>query len=265
MIKPYFRIATLASGSSGNSVYADNPDGALLVDAGRSKKAVEEGMRAVGADIDAVKEIIITHDHTDHSQGAGALARKYGVELIMTEGTLNGCRHRLGKIGAHRTFCPGGTFSAGGFQVRAVATPHDGLDPAVMVLEYGGMQCGVFTDLGCVTDAVRKKLSELDGVILESNYDPDMLENGPYDEYLKERIRSHHGHISNGEAAELVRDCASERLQFVVLAHLSDNNNTPKLAEETFRKIAGKRMKELGAEVVVAPRYEPSSMMELRL
>ncbi len=261
--KSYFRIATLISGSSGNSVYAENPEGALLIDAGRSKRAIEEGIAALGGDIDVVREIVITHDHTDHSGAAGPLARKYGMQLVMTEGTFEGCGHRLGKIGARRTFAPGGTFPAGGFQVHAVATPHDGEDPAVIMLEHGGLRCGVFTDLGCVTDAIRRAVAKLDGVILESNHDPDMLKNGSYPEDLKERIRSCHGHISNIEAAELVRDHAGPNLRFVVLAHLSEENNTPKIAEETMRDVAGERLEEIGAEVYVAPRFGPSPVMSV--
>lgn len=261
--KSYFRIATLISGSSGNSVYAENPEGTLLIDAGGSKRAVEEGIEALGGDIDAVRELVISHDHTDHSGAAGPLSRKYGMKLVMTEGTFERCEHRLGKIGTRRTFVPGVAFPAGGFQVHTIATPHDGEEPAVIVLEHGGLRCGVFTDLGCVTDAIRRTVAKLDGLILESNYDPDMLKNGSYPEDLKERIRSSHGHISNIEAAELVRNHAGANLRFVVLAHLSEENNTPEIAEKTMWDVAGERLEEIGAEVCVAPRFGPSPVMSV--
>lgn len=261
---PEFRICTIASGSSGNALYAECEDGAVLIDAGVSGKRIAEGIRAAGGNIDRVDSIIVSHDHNDHSKGAGVLARRHGMPLMMTEGTYGAIRQSLYKTLAPRVFRPGSVLSAGGFHIHTIATPHDGRDPVCVVLERHGLRCGVLTDLGHPFEELRALMASLDVVFLESNYDPHMLEHGPYHLALKRRIRSAHGHISNEEAAELVQQHAGDRLQAVVLSHLSEKNNTPDLAAQCMRDQARDRLAAQNVLLEVAPRHTPGPMLVVR-
>ncbi len=258
-----FWIATLASGSSGNSIYAECPDGAVLIDAGISGRRIAERIESVGGHIDRVDAVIVTHEHADHAKSSGVISRRHGVPLVMTEGTYEGCRRIIRKVNGLRLFQTGMTLSLGGFRVHTSATPHDGNDPVALVLERDKLRCGVLTDLGHPFVELIELFPSLDAVLLESNYDPDMLEHGPYHENLKDRIRSDAGHISNEEAATLVRDHAGGRLQKVMLAHLSAINNTPLNAHACMETWAGSRIREQQIDLSVAPRHEPSAVLSV--
>ncbi len=258
------RLCTIASGSSGNCVFAEHSGGAILIDAGISGKKIAEGLKHIGRNPSCLRGIFVTHDHTDHVNAAGIMARRYNLPLLMSRGTLEGSRHKLGKVARVECFRAGDKFSYEGFEIETIPTPHDGVEPVALVLNRGKTRAGVLTDLGHKFDALREVLATLDGAVLESNYDPVMLKNGPYPAYLQNRIRSDAGHISNEEAAQLVQEHASARLKVVLLAHLSQNNNTPDIAMKTFYAKAEEFLKGEGVKVSVAPRHEPSPMMRLR-
>jgi phosphoribosyl 1,2-cyclic phosphodiesterase len=146
----------------------------------------------------------------------------------------------------------------GSITVETIATPHDGVDGVVFVVDDGQSRLGVLTDLGHVFRELESVIDSLDAVLLESNYDPDMLANGPYPKFLKDRVAGPGGHISNIEAAEVLRSSVSHRMKWACLAHLSEHNNTPALAVKTHRQILGHRM-----PIFVASRYESSDVMEV--
>lgn len=253
-----FRITTLASGSSGNSLYAETADGAILVDAGLSAKQLAAKIGEIGGDVERLDAILISHDHSDHARGAGVLSRRFGIPLLMTAGTFHGCKHNLGKVVGPRLFTPGQTLCVGGFHVHTLETPHDGREGVAFILERDGTRCGVLTDLGCVFQGLQETVPTLDAVVIESNYCPKMLATGPYPPALQERIRSDHGHISNSEAARLVLEHAGERLSLILLAHLSENNNSPEHALEIWRRECGARLDGQQVQLLVAPRHNPS-------
>jgi phosphoribosyl 1,2-cyclic phosphodiesterase len=250
------RVASLASGSSGNSYYLECDEGAILVDAGLSGKAILHNLRLAGGDPGKIVGVVVTHDHSDHASGAGVLSRRYGWRLWMTEGTRESCRS-LG--GADVKFVKAGSgLKAAGFAIEFIGTPHDGADPVIVAVERAGARCGVFTDLGHAFAGLADHLSRLDFAFLESNYDPGLLaKNRRYPAGLKRRISGPSGHLSNGESAKLLASVPGTRLRRVVLSHLSEENNRPDLARGCFRGELGERMRELDLKIGVAERYCP--------
>lgn len=261
---PEFRICTLFSGSSGNCIYAESADGALLIDAGGSGKKIADAALRIGGHLDRVDGLLLSHDHSDHIKGAGILARRYGMPMFMTPGTFEASRRTLDGAPPPRLFRPGSVLALGGFHVHTLPTPHDGVEPVAFVLERHGLRCGILTDLGTTYPALREMMGTLDAVILESNYDPHMLENGMYPPWLKARIASEKGHLSNEQAACLIRDHATERLQLVMLAHLSDKNNTPTLAATCAEGHLHDRVQGGSVSLHVAPRHVPSPVFVVR-
>jgi phosphoribosyl 1,2-cyclic phosphodiesterase len=257
-------VASLASGSSGNSYYLQSPEGAVLVDAGLSGKRLLANLRAAGGDPGLVRGIIVTHNHHDHVSGAGTLHRRHGWKLWMTRGTREAAAERLGKVKAE-AIIPGSGLTAAGFRFDFVATPHDGLEPVMLTAEYGASRCGIFTDLGHPFAGLPDILDGLDLVFLESNYDPKLLAaNQRYGQALKNRIRGAGGHLANAEAAELVRGLPGGRLRRVVLSHLSEENNRPELAYGCFTGLTAGRAADCGMRTIVAPRHDPMRLCEVR-
>jgi phosphoribosyl 1,2-cyclic phosphodiesterase len=229
---------SLQSGSNGNCIYVEAGGKRLLFDAGISGLRAERRLEALGKDIRKVDAVIISHDHSDHVSCAGVYQRKFGLPIFISERTLKAAQRGcgLGRVQEIFHFEAGKEIVFGDVSVRTMPTPHDAADGVVFVIDDGQRRLGVMTDLGHVFDALPDLVASLDAVFIESNYDPDMLANGPYPPQLQARIRSDHGHISNFEAAELLAQAASPKLQWACLAHLSEHNNTPELAMQTHRK-----------------------------
>lgn len=253
------RVIALQSGSNGNCVYVEADGVKLLFDAGISGIQVQERLALNGRDVSAVDAVLVSHDHADHSRSMGVLHRKFGLPIYATAKTYEAaCRYKLGGITDLRHFHSGEMLRFGNVVVETIATPHDAEDGVVFVVDDGKHRLGVLTDLGHVFSGLDALIASLDAVLLESNYDPDMLTNGSYSDWLKERIAGPTGHISNGEAAELLRTAASRRMKWACLGHLSKENNTPTLALATHRKILGERL-----PLFVATRYGPTGVLEV--
>ncbi len=229
------RFSPLFSGSSGNAIYVGCDDTHLLVDAGMSGTRITQELGRVGVDPASLTGILVTHEHSDHIKGIGILSRKYDLPVFATEGTWH---EMMGKVGAIadknvRIFEPGQDFFLGSIDVTGFSTPHDAAQPVGYTFELHGAKLAIATDLGCIRDSWYKYVCHSDAVILESNFDPDMLKAGPYPYDLKKRILSRHGHLSNDDAglvaAELVRKGARQ----IILGHLSKENNFPELAMRT--------------------------------
>ena len=252
-------VISLQSGSNGNCIYVESGGVKLLFDAGISGSCAKERLARHRRDIAGVDAVLISHDHVDHSRCMGIYHRKFGLPIFTTAKTYRAAsRYGLGRIENLQHFSAGETLHFGRLTVETVPTPHDGVDGVVFVVDDGRHRLGILTDLGHVFDRLESIIGSLDAVVLESNYDPDMLANGPYPDFLKQRIEGPGGHISNVEAAEVLKSSASRRMKWACLAHLSQDNNTPALAVETHRRILGKRL-----PIVVATRYEASEMMEV--
>jgi len=253
------RLIALQSGSNGNSVYVEANGTRLLVDAGISGIQAQRRLAQFDRDICDVDALLLSHDHADHTRCAGIYQRKFGTPIYVTEQTLMaGRRYRdWGPLSDVRHFVSGEAIELKGIVVETIRTPHDGADGVAFVVDDGETRVGVLTDLGHVFDGLGDVIASLDGVLLESNYDPHMLAHGPYPSYLKRRIRSSGGHISNQEAAKLLDECAGPRLQWACLGHLSGENNEPDLALTTHREVLGDRF-----ELHVASREGPVGEFE---
>lgn len=247
------------SGSNGNCIFVQAGRTRLLIDAGISGLQAQKRCAAHGQDIRTVDALLLSHNHNDHARAAGIFQRKFGLPIYASEGSAAAARPVLGAVDDVRCFHAGASFEIGQAVIHTLPTPHDGADGVCYVIEHAGRRLGVLTDLGFVFPELEELLPTLDAVYLESNYDPDMLEFGPYPPHLKQRIRGDGGHISNAQAADLLAEFTDGRLQWAALSHLSQTNNSPHLAmDQARRRLGPTRM------VHLASRYEVSPLWQLR-
>lgn len=231
---------SLQSGSNGNSIYVEAGGVRLLFDAGISGKMAQQRMARHGRDIHHVDALLISHDHSDHVRCAGIYHRKFALPVYITRVTYRAVGRHLGPIDDLRHFKAGQTLEFGPVKVHSVRTPHDAADGVVFIVEHEGSKLGILTDLGHPFAGLDRLLADVDAAYLESNYDPDLLETGPYPAYLKARVRGVGGHLSNHESAKLVAACHGRTgPQWIALAHLSEENNCPDLALQTHRACVG--------------------------
>ncbi|MCE5279095.1 MAG: MBL fold metallo-hydrolase [Planctomycetaceae bacterium] len=254
------RIVALQSGSNGNCVYVEAGGVRLLFDAGISLRQARLRLAGLGLSPEGAAALLISHDHSDHVRSAGVYQRALHVPLHVTAGTLAAASRRmsLGELDDVQHFLPGSTVPVGDVEVRTLATPHDGCEGVAFIVDDGRVRLGIFTDLGHVFAGLGEAVAECDAVLLESNYDEQMLTDGPYPAFLKARIRGAGGHISNAESADLLAAAAGARLQWACLAHLSHENNTPELALQTHRDRLGGKL-----PIHVATRYGATGIMEI--
>lgn len=219
-------LTVLASGSKGNCTYLRGERGALLIDAGLSARETLRRLENAGGDASSIEAILVTHEHTDHIKGVDVLARRLGVPIYATAGTLSAFHEKFGPTSADTRRCRcGEPFSVGDFSVEAFAASHDAREPCGFSVTEGDLRIGCCTDTGTITNTIFDHLASCDAVLLESNHCPRMLENGPYPAFLKSRIRSSRGHLSNQDAARCLLGLA-DHIQVAMLAHLSETNNT---------------------------------------
>lgn len=255
------KISLLASGSKGNAVFVENGETRLLIDAGLSGVEIIKRLNRIGVDGSTLDAILISHDHTDHIKGAGTLARKLKIPVLVSYPTRQACENHLKKTESIE-FESGYPFGFRDLMIDPFPITHDAVDPVGFTIESREGRIGFATDLGIVTRLVTNKLSGCRALVLESNHDEQMLLNGPYPWHLKQRIRSKHGHISNTESVELLGELLNDRLDGVLLAHLSETNNSPELPRAAATNL-------LNAQNVCSPRlvignqYEPSDMLTI--
>ena len=220
------RIASLGSGSRGNATLVQHRDTTLLIDNGFSLRQFTRRLRRLclePADIDAV---LLTHEHRDHSGGVERLCASYQIPLWTAVGTA---RAALSPEFGYRSLVAGRSVSFGDIEVFPVTVPHDASEPLQFVFHQidNGNRLGLLTDTGHITSHIVETFGELHGLLLEFNYDPEMLENGPYPEMLKQRVGGSHGHLSNLQSLELLQRIDTRSLKCLVAAHISEKNNTP--------------------------------------
>lgn len=237
------KIASLGSGSGGNSVLVRSRETTVLLDCGFTLKETTARMRTLGVDPGQLDAVLITHEHSDHTRGLGPLARKYNVPVMMTHGTWRAIKDK--NIAQVQQFHAHEAFSIGDITLDPFPTPHDAAESCQFVFSAEGRRFACVTDLGACTEHVASKVSGVHAILVESNYDPDMLRNGPYPQYLQARIASDWGHLANEQAGELLAALDHADLQRIWLGHLSEKNNTDKLALATVCKYVAERQERL--------------------
>ena len=256
------RVATLASGSSGNCAVVSDGRVHILIDAGISTRRIAQGL---GTELRHVSGVLITHEHTDHVSALPVLCRQTGAALYTAEGTAcELCGRWQGMVERFRVFEPGQRFELGGLEIGTFPTIHDCACPVGYWVTDGKRKVVLCTDTGVATPQAREGVRGAHTLIGEFNYDPEMLRKGPYPLHLQNRIRGEWGHLSNQAGGELAAWAAAQGTSRVILAHLSAENNRPELALEAARKaLGGLGLGEDDVELVAAPRSEATGWFEV--
>ena len=257
------RFLSLASSSSGNCYYLGNSMYGILIDAGLAVRTIRRRLKNIGVELEQIYAVFVTHDHFDHIKAIAKLSEKYHLPVYTTskvhEG-INSCYGMTQKLSPHyqHVIENGETVEIGEFRITSFPLPHDSKDNSGYIVNYRDKTFTFATDLGCSTDALCHYVAQSDYLLLEANYDEEMLQTGNYPYLLKQRVGSNSGHLSNRAAAEILATHATERLSRVFLCHLSKENNTPELAFETVSRAIQSNI-----EVTVLPRTLPSCLFEL--
>lgn len=229
------KFCSLSSGSSGNSTYISTGGTSVLIDAGFAATRIIDNIKYIGCDPSKLDALLVTHEHDDHSRGISVLARRYSLPIIGTEGTLDAIRKKYNDI-PDKLFSPISheEFALGDMKITPIPISHDAADPVGYSFKVRGRKISAVTDLGYVSSGVVNGIKDSDILLIESNHDVEMLKNGSYPAYLKKRILSSKGHLSNTVAASLISFLiASRQVGIIYLGHLSKNNNVPELALKT--------------------------------
>lgn len=233
------RLCSIASGSSGNCIYVGSDTTHLLVDVGISGKRTEEGLKELGLSMRDIDGIFITHEHADHIAGLGVLCRKYEIPVYATTGTIEAIKKTtsVGEIPEElfSPVCAEEKIIVKDLVCNPMRISHDAAQPVAYRIQHGRKRVGIITDLGNYNDYTIESLRGMDALLLEANHDVNMLQVGPYPYYLKQRIAGDRGHLSNERAGQLLYRLIHDKLQAVLLGHLSKENNLPELAYETVR------------------------------
>ncbi|MGH9579472.1 MAG: MBL fold metallo-hydrolase [Terriglobales bacterium] len=264
------RTTVLASGSKGNATVVASSKTRLLVDAGISCRETFRRMAQAGEDPGALDAILISHEHSDHVSGLPVLARRLKKPVYMTESTHQAWwrqnRRQLeerGRLERLERFSAGRTFSVGDITVMPFTTPHDAADPVGFTFRAEGVKIGLVTDLGYLPASVRQHLAGCDGLMIESNHDLEMLRSGPYPWAVKQRVMSRVGHLSNDALAEFFAADYDGGAAFVVLAHLSEQNNHPEIARIAAEDALGARRSLLANRLLLAAQAGPLEPIRL--
>ncbi len=257
------RVAVLGSGSRGNSILVEGGKTRILVDAGFSGREMDGRLTALGISPGAIDAIVVTHDHGDHTRGAGVFARRHGTAVFLTGPTRDACRSVFKGTEDLRVYRAGFPFAVGNLEVSPFLTLHDARDPVAVSIQdrSTGLKLGVATDLGRPTAQVRHALSGCDLLVLEANHDPGLLHQSAYPLPVKSRIASGHGHLSNEAAAQLAIELLHPGLAGIILAHLSAECNRPELA----RSVIGDALGRAGFQglLEVAEQDRPTPFLDL--
>jgi phosphoribosyl 1,2-cyclic phosphodiesterase len=260
-------FGTLASGSSGNAILAGNRNRGFLIDAGLPAARLLENLQRTGVGPEQLEGIFVTHEHGDHIRGVGALARKLGLPVYATAGIWEIMEAEVGLLpAAQRVVVAAESFALAGLSLTLIHTSHDSVESYGLLARAEGLTLGVATDTGVVTPDMEEKLRDCDALVIEANHDSDMLRRGRYPWHLKKRIAGERGHLSNAQTGEALQRWIGENTQKVVLAHLSEENNTPALALKTVVEMLRShevRQKCGRLKIRVAPRHEPHELIVL--
>ena len=261
---------SVASGSSGNCICLGSDQCHVMIDAGISGKRIEEGMNTYDYTTSDMDGVLITHEHSDHIQGLGVVARKYGLPIYATKGTADAILQSssVGKIdpSLFHVIEAGKTFFIGNLEIYPMSISHDAADPVAYLVSHGRHRVGVVTDLGYYDADIVSHMEGLDALLLEANHDIRMLQVGAYPYPLKQRILGERGHLSNETSGQLLGQILHDGMQHILLGHLSKENNYDELAYETVRleiSLGDNPYRGNDFPIEVAKRDRPSSLIRL--
>jgi phosphoribosyl 1,2-cyclic phosphodiesterase len=263
-------VSVLASGSRGNSAVVQTARTKILVDAGISCRETFKRLRSLGEDPHALSAIVITHEHSDHVYGLATLAKKLKVPVFMTGATRAAWAKSVRDASGERcnfsrleVFAAGKGFQIGDIAVSPFTIPHDAADPVGFTFRAEGVKIGIATDLGYLPMSVRDHLRGCDVLVVESNHDLEQLRNGPYPWSVKQRVMSRVGHLSNDALADFFRSDYDGRAAYIVLAHLSEQNNIPEIARGAAEAALGKRQTLFRNKVMLASQTDAMEPIQL--
>ncbi|MFI3170886.1 MAG: MBL fold metallo-hydrolase [Eubacteriales bacterium] len=264
------KLCSIASGSSGNCIYVGSETTHILIDAGISKKKIEEGLKTIGLSGTDISALFVTHEHTDHIGGIGVLSRGFKIPIYGSKGTIRGITEykNLGKMpeGLYHSFENEKSIQIGDLTIDPFRISHDAYEPTGFRITDGKKAIAIATDLGMYDEYTINKLCKLDAVFLEANHDVHMLEVGNYPYSLKKRVLSDQGHLSNELSGRLLCDILHDKLKFVILGHLSKENNYEMLAYETVKLEVNLSVVPFDCsmfELIVAKHDEVTKLIEL--
>ena len=223
-------FASLGSGSKGNATLVRAGDTLLMVDCGFSLRETSRRLERLEVHPGQLDAILVTHEHNDHVQSVGVLSRRGKIPVYANSATFSAAAKVTKKLFSYNEFETGGSFHFRNLEIHPFSISHDTEDPVGFRISDGSVSLGYCTDTGKVSRLMQHRLASCQALVLESNHDIEMLQNGTYPPYLKQRIRSSHGHLDNTQTAVFLKELVHEKLQHVVLAHLSEENNHPEIA-----------------------------------
>ncbi len=248
-------IASINSGSNGNCYYIGNETDAVLIDLGISCTEAEKRLKKLSLSISKIRAIFVSHEHQDHVKGVSTFANKYGLSVYITPGTSPGGPRLIRHIS--KPFVANEPVTVGSLTITGLKTQHDAADPHNFIVTDQQVTVGVFTDIGTACSEVQQYFSKCNAAFLEANYDETMLNDGPYSDVLKNRIRGEAGHLSNSQALSLFTEHRSPALSHLFLCHLSHHNNDSQLVESLFTAQAG------NCQVFTCSRNEASPVFQI--
>ena len=261
------KFCSLFSGSSGNSLFVQSDQSKILIDCGASGKKICEALASINSSIEDIDAILITHEHSDHVQSLGLLSKKYNIPIYINEETFNALSNaQKEKISEDKInfFINDKEFYFNDLTIKPFSIPHDAANPCGYNIHNGKRKISIATDLGHINDSILNNLKNSSFILLESNYDPSILQVSKYPYSLKERIKGPKGHLSNETAGKLISALSSNELKEVMLGHLSKENNFPELAYQTVTEELMRNNIDLNTlRLSVANRYNPSKIVEL--
>ena len=249
-------ICALASGSNGNCYYVGNDHTAVLIDVGLSARQIQLRMASRNLAQEKVKAIFITHEHSDHCRGARVLSKRLRIPVFLTKKTFLAIR-KAEQPELVRWFNAGDSIRMDELTIHSFLKNHDAVEACSFRVSYSGKEVGVMTDIGEPCERVKENLSKCHAIFIESNYDEEMLMNGPYPYFLKRRVSSSYGHMSNEQSVQLVKENAGEQLHTVFLSHLSGENNSPEKASKAFSILADKY------DIILTSRAESTEVISI--
>ncbi|MFM1525603.1 MULTISPECIES: MBL fold metallo-hydrolase [Helcococcus] len=261
------KLCTLSSGSTGNSIFVQSDKSKILIDCGLTGKLAVELLQSIGEKPEDLNAIFVTHEHIDHIKGVGILSRKYDIPILANEKTWIAMKDKIGKIDPKNinVFKSNTFFTFRDLDVQVVSTFHDAVDPVFFIFYQNNQKISILTDTGITSQLIVDSIRDSNILLLESNHDIEMLENGPYPIDLKYRIKGEYGHLSNDLASSIMKEIVNANGEKLILGHLSKTNNTPKTALESMKN----ELENIGIdvnkdiEIEVAEEFKSGKIIDL--